>query len=382
MLEAFGVDREVEVVYLALIDHPEAGVKEICQVVDLSEEQVRHALDQLAQLSLIRPMWQSTGTVSLISPDVALGYLVAREQAQLLQHQQQVERSRDAIAMLITKLSEEAERAPERSSVRLSQVFGLDAIRTKLAELAYGTTLQVLSLMPDGPQTSENLKASKPLDEMLLRRGVAILTIYLDSVANLPESRQYVQWLVEIGGVVRTTAVLPTRLLVFDRRIAVVPLNPVRSETGVAIIEGSGPVAAMGALFDQLWSTSTPFGQVRGTHPNASLTEQELAVVRLLAEGHTDAAISRKLGVSERTAGRLASEIMTMLGAKSRFQAGLRIGELGWHLLPPGTGSTPDIPQPQPLLRFRPGYRGADHRRHRDCLAVITRSQRCVPPRA
>jgi DNA-binding CsgD family transcriptional regulator/sugar-specific transcriptional regulator TrmB len=347
MLEAFGVDRQVEAVYLALLDHPAAGVAEVSAILGMSEDQVHTALDELARLSLIRPMWQGTGTVSLISPDVALGYLVAREQAQLLQRQQQVERSRDAIAMLVAKLAEESE-AAERAEIALSQVVGLDAIRTKLAELAYGTEREVLSLMPDGPQTRENLEASRPLDEMLLRRGVSILTIYLDSVRNVPESRDYVKWLLELGGEVRTTVMLPLRLLVFDRRIAVVPANPVRSETGAVIIEGNGPVAAMCALFDQIWSNSTPFGEIRDSHPETELTQQELAVVRLLAQGDTDAAISRKLGVSTRTAGRLAAEIMTRLGAKSRFQAGLRIGELGWHLPPPSPRQAPPGNPPRP----------------------------------
>jgi DNA-binding CsgD family transcriptional regulator len=123
-------------------------------------------------------------------------------------------------------------------------------------------------------------------------------------------------------------------MLVFDRKIAVVPLNPNESEVGVAVLQCTGPVAAMCALFETLWETAAPFGEIRSPHPGAPLTEQELAVIRLLAQGHTDAAISRKLGVSPRTAGRLVSEIMARLGARSRFQAGLQVGALGWHLLP------------------------------------------------
>jgi DNA-binding NarL/FixJ family response regulator len=64
------------------------------------------------------------------------------------------------------------------------------------------------------------------------------------------------------------------------------------------------------------------------------LTSEQLAVVRFLALGDTDAVIGRKLGISQRTTGRLVSEIMTKLGTRSRFQAGVRVGELGWHNLP------------------------------------------------
>jgi DNA-binding NarL/FixJ family response regulator len=53
-------------------------------------------------------------------------------------------------------------------------------------------------------------------------------------------------------------------------------------------------------------------------------------VLRLLAQGDTDEAAARKLGVSARTVGRVAADLMERLGARSRFQAGARAGEQGW----------------------------------------------------
>lgn len=327
MLEIFGVDRQVESVYLALVGHPAAGVQDIAILLGVSEEQVHEGLDELARLSLVGPRWDTQGTIDLISPEVALGYLVAREQARLMQRQHQVESSRAAISQLIADLSMERNASPAK--VDLTQVFGIEAVRAKIAELAYGTKRQVLSMMPDGPQTEENLQASRPLDEMLLRRGVQMFTVYLDSVRNDPLNREYIRWQTELGGEIRTTAVLPLRLLVFDRTFAVVPLHPAHSETGAAVVEGSGPVTAMCALFDQVWGAAEPFGKARDPHSDLLLSGQELAVVRLLAQGGTDATISRRLGVSPRTAGRMVSELMARLGAKSRFHAGLRVGELG-----------------------------------------------------
>lgn len=342
MLEAFGVEHQVESVYMALVDHPAADIHEIAGYLSISEDEIHRSLDTLAGLSLVR--WQEPGqrAIHLIRPDIALSYLVAREHARLLARQHQVEISRLAIATLIAKLSEE--RSPQPDRVALEQVFGIEHIRAKIAELAYGTRVQVLSMMPDGPQTEANLEASRPLDEMLLRRGVQLLTLYLDSVRNDAMNRQYIRWLEELGGEVRTATMLPLRLLVFDRRTAVVPLNPGHTDMGVAVVQGTGPVAAMSALFDELWATSEPPGEPRSMPAEATLTAQELAVVRLLARGDTDVAISRRLGVSVRTAGRIASDIMTKAGAKSRFQAGLRIGELGWHLLPAGNSRTQETP--------------------------------------
>ncbi len=332
MLEAFGIDHKTESVYLTLLEQPTARAAEIADYLGVQEADVHEALDELSRLSLVRSSWENPGTVRLISPDIALNCLLARLEADLLQRQSQLESSRDVIAALASQLSPQGGRLPADADV--SQVFGLDAIRTKLEQLTYETEHELLSLMPGGPQSRDNLEASRPLDEMLLARGVDVLTVYLHSVANEPLNREYVRWLLGRGGQVRTTAVLPLRLLICDRKIAVVPLDPDHSEAGVAILRGLGPVAAMRALFEQIWRMATPFGEARAPRKVSPLTDLELTVVHLLAQGDTDEVISRKLGVSQRTAGRLASDVMAKLGARSRFQAGIRAAENGWHLLP------------------------------------------------
>lgn len=333
MLEAFGVHQHVECVYVTLLNQPDLGISDIAEQLDLSEKQVHDALDELAQLSLVRPSWEDPGIIQPVNPEVGLGYLLAREQARVLRRQHEIEQTRASIEALIADLP--PQRQPAFAEVNVSQVLGLDAIRLKLEQLAYDTREQILSMMPDGPQTPENMEASQPLDEMLLNSGVEILTLYQDSIRNDPLTRQYAKWLTDLGGLVRTTAVLPMRLLVFDRETAVLPADPERSEIGVVVITGAGPVAAMCLFFDSIWETAVPYGETRPPQHDLSFTDQEHAVVRLLAEGDTDAAISRKLGVSPRTAGRLAADIMAKLDAKSRFQAGVRIGERGLHMDPP-----------------------------------------------
>jgi sugar-specific transcriptional regulator TrmB/DNA-binding CsgD family transcriptional regulator len=339
VLEALGIDHQVETVYLALLRQPAADAGEIAVATGLSADMVHQALDELARLALVRPSWENPGTIRPVRPDIGLEYLLVREQNELLERQNQIESSRAAITALIADLSNES--VPSPAELTVTKVIGLDAIRAKLEQLAYSTLRQVLSLAPDGPQTPDNMEASRPLDEMLLRRGVQMRTVYLESVRNDPLSKQYAKWLLEQGGEVRLTAVLPLRMLILDRQTVVVPLNPQHSEVGVAVVTGSGLALAMCALFDGIWESATPYGDVQAARHGEQLagdqlTQQQLAVIRLLADGDTDTAISRKLGISLRTAGRLVSEIMTALNVRSRFQAGVRTGELGWHHSSPG----------------------------------------------
>ncbi|MGW2374540.1 response regulator transcription factor [Kitasatospora sp. NPDC001683] len=60
------------------------------------------------------------------------------------------------------------------------------------------------------------------------------------------------------------------------------------------------------------------------------LSAQEARAIRLLADGLTDEAVAKRLGVSHRTARRLATELMERLGARSRFEAGVRAVQQGW----------------------------------------------------
>jgi DNA-binding NarL/FixJ family response regulator len=67
-------------------------------------------------------------------------------------------------------------------------------------------------------------------------------------------------------------------------------------------------------------------GQVEKSLVEASLVHRPV-LVRLLAQGHTDASIARRLQVSERTVRRRVAELLLELGASSRFQAGVLLAK-------------------------------------------------------
>ncbi|MEH0400464.1 helix-turn-helix transcriptional regulator [Streptomyces sp. B21-088] len=57
---------------------------------------------------------------------------------------------------------------------------------------------------------------------------------------------------------------------------------------------------------------------------------KERALLRLVAEGCTDAAAAGQLHVSHRTARRMMAVLMERLGARSRFEAGVKAARRGW----------------------------------------------------
>jgi DNA-binding CsgD family transcriptional regulator/sugar-specific transcriptional regulator TrmB len=325
MLEAFGVGQLAESAYLTMLRYPDAGVAELADRLGVSEHVVRETLDELARLSLLRPSWEDPRLLRPVSPEIGLEFLLARQEAELTRRQHQLEDGRAALAMLV---AEQAGRRPA-SHPNVEELVGVDAVRDRLEQLTMAAQSDVMAFAPGGAHTPESLMASQPLDQQLLERGVNVRTIYLDSVRNDQSTANYAQWLTGMGGQVRTVPVLPLRMIVVDRSTALVPINPDRSKAGAAVLRSPGAVAAMVALFEQVWNTANPLGEPK-SRTEGGLTAQEGAVLQLLARGDTDEVVARNLGVSVRTVRRIASELMAKLGARSRFQAGARAVERGW----------------------------------------------------
>ena len=326
MLTMLGLDADAEAVYRAMLARPKDGVAALGEQTGLTQEQVRAALDTLSELALVRPSYEHGGGPRAVSPDLGMEVLLARQQHELARQQQRLEASRATAAQLIAEYSD---LRPRSESPGVEQLTGLDQIRDRLATLTREVTSEVMGFNPSSAQTEEGMAAARPLDRELLERGVRIRTLYLDSIRNNPPTIAHAEWLARHGGQVRTVPTLPTRMIIIDRASAVIPVRSDDTAAGAVILTGQGTVTALCALFDSTWAAGRPLGEAppRDAH---GLTPQEQAALSLLAEGHTDDAVARRLGVSPRTARRVTTELIERLGARSRFQAGVRAAQLGW----------------------------------------------------
>ncbi|GGO92408.1 helix-turn-helix transcriptional regulator [Wenjunlia tyrosinilytica] len=326
MLELLGLDSVAENVYREMLATQEGGVADIAARLRLTEEEVRGALDKLSELALLRPSYDVPGEMRAIRPEVGMEMLLARQQAELAAHQQRFEQSRAAAVRLIAEC---AELRQVKGYAGAEQLTGLDQIRAKLSVLTRAVENEVMSFAPGGAQSAENREAAKPLDEQLLRRGVRMRTVYLDSVRNHPPSIAYADWLTRLGGEIRTGPTLPVRMVVLDRRTAIVSNEGANGEPSATVLHMYGAVAALCGLFDMVWHNATPLGRTT-RRDERGITPQQAEVLRLLAQGLTDEATAHRLGVAPRTARRIAAELMERLGARSRFQAGAYAAQRGW----------------------------------------------------
>lgn len=188
-------------------------------------------------------------------------------------------------------------------------------------------TEEVVSAQPGGPRWESNPAESLPADLALLRRGVARRWLYQHTArANLGMA-SYVSQLASHGGQVRTTPDGLERILIFDRRTAMIP----HTAAGWVVITHRPVVDLLYRGFERNWSRALPFESEAVGYDEVSM-DIRLSLLRLMAGGLKDDAIAHRLGMATRTCRRHISAIMASLGATSRFQAGVKAAQL--RLLP------------------------------------------------
>ena len=125
-----------------------------------------------------------------------------------------------------------------------------------------------------------------------------------------------------------SSAPLPHETIILDRRVAILAGQP--SPLGREYTVTTSPVLVGGvhSLFTAAWEAAIDLGAyLRGEVPELAPEARE--ILRALGTGLTDEAAARWLGTSLRTYRRRVAELMAALEAGSRFQAGVRAGELG-----------------------------------------------------
>ncbi|MFB8395705.1 LuxR C-terminal-related transcriptional regulator [Streptomyces yangpuensis] len=306
-----------------MLDRPDHGVAALTADTGLHEKAVRGALDELAALALLKPSGQAGASLRPVSPEVGLATLLASAEAEIAERQAQVESARAEIAAIT------AAHLGTRLSDSATRLEGLDAIRTRLEQLQRTTHFECLSLNPGGAHRPDARSAATPLNEEALRRGVAIRAVCRDSFRNDPDTLAYARWLTEHGGQMRTIPTVPIQMIIVDRRVSIIPVDPENPRAGALEILSPGIVTALCALFEQCWSAGTPFGELPRPDPNGC-TPTERALLALVAAGDTDEAAARTLSISPRTVSRMMSNLMERLEAVSRFQAGVNATRRGW----------------------------------------------------
>ncbi|SFN58363.1 hypothetical protein SAMN04489713_102487 [Actinomadura madurae] len=162
-----------------------------------------------------------------------------------------------------------------------------------------------------------------------LRPGPDAYKLYNPAALADEESERHLLELARGGVRVRIcTAPLPHETIIVDRRVAILAGPPEGGVREYTVVRSPSVVRGVVSLFWATWEKAADLADHRRDRPPA-LSEESRAILRLLGGGLKDEAAARRLGMSLRTYRRRVAEILTLLDAGSRFQAGLRAKEYG-----------------------------------------------------
>lgn len=313
-------DNDVVTAYALLLERPELDINQFAGHLGYSLEATRKILDGLAAMSLISWQESETGPLVAVSPIYAMQRLINQEKDLLEERREFLRRCHETLCRVLPSYHLRG----DTDDTLTEQIHSLPSIRRRLEELALSARTEVLSFSP----TARNPTESRPLDLDVLTRGVRMRTIYLDTVAYDTDALAHARELVEASGKVRVSPSLPTRMVIVDRRTAVIPMNPLDSTEGCLVIHHPGAVIPLLALFEAYWKSAVPLSGRSETGAECAVTEQ--AILTLLAGGAKDEAVARQLGMSVRTVRRHIADLMSRAGASSRFELGVRAVANRW----------------------------------------------------
>lgn len=250
-----------------------------------------------------------------VSPGTAVAARVAPVEAELRRQLAEAERARSQLALLEQLWTQGRTLTP---SAGLEEVLELPAVLDLIVRLSAGTRTEVLTAQPGGPRAPHQLAQALDRDRATIRRGVRMRTLYQHTARRHVPTQEYVAQVTAAGAEVRTLTELFGRMLVFDREVALLP-HRLSLDAAIVVREPSTVLFLCG-VFDRAWSSADPYAPLRQW--DDSLDDVKQAIVRLLTEGMKDEMIARRLGMSLRTCRKHVAELMELLGASSRFQAG------------------------------------------------------------
>lgn len=327
-LELLGIDATEERAYRALIECHMATAAEIANRLGISLRVARKLLADLEMLGLATHTPKVPRVYVAAPPEFAVAALIKQRQAML-----------ERVRVAIPGLEEQSARSSHSNGQE--PVLELITNRTHLGAVMaqlYESFRSEAMCFQRAPALTPTVSPPRKL-----RSGARVRTISDNSILGVPGTLARIKDDVAQGEQARMLPALPFKMMIFDRRAAVISLDSEKPEQApTLLIHGSVLLKALCSLFEFVWDRATPimFGHIDKTGArDARSGEFADALIPLLAAGLNDKAIAMELGISPATLNRRMSELMRATGTRTRFQLGWRaaldVAQSGNHAVAP-----------------------------------------------
>ncbi|MGX9887552.1 LuxR C-terminal-related transcriptional regulator [Streptomyces sp. NPDC002276] len=230
----------------------------------------------------------------------------------------------------------EASGALEGAAIRV--LDGLARIQAAMDAATEACTGEVLTVQPGGIRREPELTEGLHRALALRSRGVRMRDLYTHVARH---GQGLLNYLELMGDAVeaRTLDEVVDRLILFDRTVAFIPANA--DHTMALELRHPALIDYFVTVFDRLWRLAIPVAAPLPDTGIEGISHREQSIAALLAEGHQDAVIAERLGISVRTCRAHIARLSETLGAASRTQLGVRIAQVG---LDGAASRMPDLP--------------------------------------
>ncbi|GGY97925.1 helix-turn-helix domain-containing protein [Streptomyces nitrosporeus] len=322
MLAAIGLDERQEAAYRALVAVGAAELPDLARRLALPEGETERALRGLEQQGLVAQSSARAGRWVAAPPGVALGAL-------LTQQRHELEQAELASALLAEEYRAESAEPAVHDLVEV--VTGASAVSHRFHQLQLGATTEVCALVTGKPIAVSGMENES--EERAAMRGVSYRVVVERDVLALPSG------IIELSAALgrheqcRVVDRVPTKLVVADGTLAMVPLTSRAAEPAALVVHASGLLESLTGLFEAVWREAMPLrlgaGGVQeesGPGPDAT----DLEILSLLLAGLTDASAAKQLDLGLRTVQRRVKGLMELTGVSTRLQLGWHAYERGW----------------------------------------------------
>lgn len=327
MLDAVGLDAEQTAVYRHLLRVPSASVHDVAREQGISEPAAREAVAALEQLGLLARQVSAPERVVASPPAHAL-------RPMLLEQERRLSAAHEALL----ELSELYRQGAARREVAdvIDVVRGTAAVRQRFAQLQAAALERVDAFVLTDVaflQNTENVE-----EDRALHRGVRYRVVVESGLLERPGFVDDVREAAGAGEEVRVLPALPTRLLIVDDAVALVPMRSHGEDrsAGALLVHPGGLLDLMVSAFESHWQAATRLrldgdpGDADGQHDEPEPGALDRALLELLLLGLTDAAAGAQLGMSLRTVQRRLAVLMRRAGVDTRLQLGAAAVRQGW----------------------------------------------------
>ncbi|MCX6398500.1 MAG: LuxR family transcriptional regulator [Propionibacteriales bacterium] len=283
---------------------------------------VRRAFDLLVELGLLqldsarttwRPLEPSHAQSRVVTPLGTEGARLIDESARW--------------AKAFSSLNQSWRRSPAASESGPFLYLHGEAINPYLTTLVTEAQEELLTAQPQATRSAKTVSDAANRDVAALQRGLSMRTIYQHSARRHPATHKYVAHVTEHGAEVRTLDEFFNRMIVVDRRVALIPAAD--SLATAVVVREPAIVAYLVDVFERAFARGRPFASGEQRVMKEIATEQRAMTIRMLIEGHADAVSAKRLGVSPRTYAGYVAELKDEYDAETRFQLGYIMGQRG-----------------------------------------------------